>query len=251
MLKKCCKCKRDLPLFYFNKHTASKDGLYPRCKECRGFKITNTIEGHKICFSCNRELPLTNEFFHRANRNKNGFTSRCRECIKKYSSHYYLEKRNKILERCKIYNKTNKEKISKYYKIYCKSSKERVRKSNYKKTNKDKTNLNTQKRRNAKKNLISSFTYNDWLVCRKFFNNKCAYCGKSKVLLTQEHFIPITKGGNYTKDNIIPVCLSCNSSKNNSDFSKWYKVQTFYNKENEMRIYNYFKLIKGGALDAI
>ncbi len=57
--------------------------------------------------------------------------------------------------------------------------------------------------------------------------------------LHQDHFIPLTKGGGYTKENIIPACRSCNASKQNADFEEWYPQYEYYSKEREQKILDY------------
>ena len=59
--------------------------------------------------------------------------------------------------------------------------------------------------------------HDTWL----YFDNKCAYCGEDKLCLHSDHFIPVTKGGGYTKDNIVPACWHCNSSKSNKYPLDW------------------------------
>jgi 5-methylcytosine-specific restriction endonuclease McrA len=53
----------------------------------------------------------------------------------------------------------------------------------------------------------------DWEKTLKAFGEKCVYCGRSDVDLTQDHFIPLSQGGTTTLGNIVPACLSCNSKK--------------------------------------
>ena len=95
-----------------------------------------------------------------------------------------------------------------------------------------------QKRRSLKIKLETSFTNNQWEKCKKYFNNKCAYCGKEKEL-TQDHFVPLSKHGEYTKNNIVPACKSCNSRKHNKNFFEWYPRQEFYTKQRELKILQY------------
>lgn len=71
-----------------------------------------------------------------------------------------------------------------------------------------------QRRRAKQKGLTANFTQRDWREAKRFFNNRCAYCGR-EAELHQEHFIPVSKGGGYTKNNIVPACKSCNSRKGN------------------------------------
>jgi 5-methylcytosine-specific restriction endonuclease McrA len=75
------------------------------------------------------------------------------------------------------------------------------------------------------------------------FDNKCAYCGKEKPL-AQDHFVPLSKGGEYTNNNIICSCKSCNSSKSDKDFFEWYPEQLFYSKEREAKILKYLNYDK-------
>jgi hypothetical protein len=67
---------------------------------------------------------------------------------------------------------------------------------------------------------------------------KCKQCGKEEKL-TQDHFKALSNNGEYTKNNIIPACINCNSSKNDADFFAWYPKQSFYSKKQELKILKY------------
>ena len=43
-------------------------------------------------------------------------------------------------------------------------------------------------------------------------------------------------------DNVIPCCLSCNSSKNNKLFADWYPTFKHYSKEREQKVIQYIEL---------
>lgn len=88
---------------------------------------------------------------------------------------------------------------------------------------------------------INTLTSTDWEECKKYFDYCCAYCGKHTHALTKDHVIALSKGGNMIKQNIIPVCRSCNSSKGNRSLSKWYKLQKFYDPNREKKIFEYIK----------
>ena len=62
------------------------------------------------------------------------------------------------------------------------------------------------------------------------FDNCCAYCG-STGKLSIDHFIPLAQGGFDCIGNMIPACISCNSSKQDSDPLIWYRQQPCYSKE--------------------
>jgi len=44
-------------------------------------------------------------------------------------------------------------------------------------------------------------------------NHCCIYCGRNDLPLEQEHKIPVSRGGGYTADNIVPACRPCNIHK--------------------------------------
>ena len=49
----------------------------------------------------------------------------------------------------------------------------------------------------------------------------CAYCGVSGVQLQRDCVLPISRGGRYTLDNVVPACRSCNASKCNGEVTGW------------------------------
>lgn len=74
------------------------------------------------------------------------------------------------------------------------------------------------------KSLPSRFNRSDWEKCKEFWNNACAYCGRTSQKLVRDHFIPIAHPDSpgTVPWNIVPACPSCNSSKSESDPSGWY-----------------------------
>jgi 5-methylcytosine-specific restriction endonuclease McrA len=49
----------------------------------------------------------------------------------------------------------------------------------------------------------------------------CAYCGASGIPLQRDCVLPLSRGGRYTVDNIVPACGSCNASKCNDEVTGW------------------------------
>lgn len=68
------------------------------------------------------------------------------------------------------------------------------------------------KRKATLKTAVANFTAEQWRLIKAAYNHRCAYCGERKPL-TQDHVLPISKGGQHTASNIVPACRSCNSSK--------------------------------------
>jgi hypothetical protein len=49
----------------------------------------------------------------------------------------------------------------------------------------------------------------------------CAYCGASGMPLQRDCVLPLSRGGRYTLDNIVPACGPCNASKCNDEVTGW------------------------------
>lgn len=49
----------------------------------------------------------------------------------------------------------------------------------------------------------------------------CAYCGATGPGLQKDCVLPISRGGRYTVDNVVPACRSCNASKCNLETTTW------------------------------
>jgi hypothetical protein len=49
----------------------------------------------------------------------------------------------------------------------------------------------------------------------------CAYCGETAGALQRDCVLPISRGGRYTLDNVVPACRSCNASKCNDEVTSW------------------------------
>jgi len=131
----------------------------------------------------------------------------------------------------------NKEDINKQKRKYYELNKEQVNKSvkKYRESHKAQYNIAGQRYRAKKKLLLNTLTFEQWENIKIYFNNRCAYCNK-KLPLAQDHFIPLSKDGEYTNNNIIPSCKSCNSSKNNKLFREWYPEYKYFNKKREKNI---------------
>lgn len=68
--------------------------------------------------------------------------------------------------------------------------------------------------RRASKNIEASLTSDEWQQILEFHQFRCVYCGCHPKKLEQDHVIPVTKGGQHTKENVVPACRSCNARKN-------------------------------------
>lgn len=190
--KRCSTCKEYLPLASFNKSRAFKDGLRYDCRACT-----------KLAYAVYRE------------------TSRQK------SRAWYWAHRDESLERSRTWAKANPDAASKrkqeWYERNIRSSKRLASKvvsdRKFRDTHPGYWVPYAKQRRALKRNApVADFSQTQWLDTIATFNGHCAYClceFTDSNNPTQEHMQPLSKRGEHTQQNIIPVCRSCNSKKHN------------------------------------
>lgn len=266
MTKICSKCGEEKPATteYFGKRRDSKDGLRGQCKDCRREYNQGHFKQHS------EEIKEYQKQYYKENKEEikerqKQWRQENKKYIKEYIKQWSQENKEKIKERQKQYREENEEKIKEYQKQWYKENKEEIKeymkqyrqenkeyRKQYRKENIDRFRQYKQKRRTIKKRLPHTLTIKQWQQIKDDFNNECAYCGMTEEehrkrfneQLHQEHFIPLFKGGEYTHNNIIPACRSCNSSKQDTDFFEWYPTYEHYNKEREQFILEYLGYIE-------
>lgn len=70
-------------------------------------------------------------------------------------------------------------------------------------------------RRNVEYNAEGSHTQKEWQILKEYCNFTCLSCKKKEpeIKLTEDHVVPLGKGGNDYIENIQPLCGPCNSHK--------------------------------------
>lgn len=163
ILKKCTKCKRELPatLKYFYESRTNKVGLRPTCIKCSKLqsiinkkKIQNNIKIlyesinrknlYKKCSRCKKLLLATRDFFFLDPTGKYCLRAKCKKCFseetkklkqtkkyklksKEYRKRHYRENKKEYAERWQIYYKANREYLLKKQKEYCQNNRKKIR----------------------------------------------------------------------------------------------------------------------------
>ena len=133
---------------------------------------------------------------------------------KQYYKDYNIRNRERIKKRSAKHWKEHKKELSIRYKEWQQNNREKYR------------HINRQysfRKRDAK----GSHTLKQWEKLKKEYNYCCAICGMQEPFteqhypkLTEDHIIPLNKGGSNFIENIQPLCQSCNSRKNDSIYQR-------------------------------
>ncbi|HEY5576216.1 MAG TPA: HNH endonuclease [Clostridiaceae bacterium] len=244
--KVCSECGIEKPVEMFGKLKSEKDGLAKKCKICKTKQYKQWYEANRESVNERMKLWREENKEHVAEYNKQYGTKWYEENKERSASQqkqYREANKEHKSERMKLWRQENKEKLSEYMNQYYEQNKIKLRElgKQYQKNNPEIYRKIRQTRRARKNQLFASLTIEQWEKIKIHFNNKCAYCGKEHPL-EQEHFIPLSKHGEYTHNNIIPACRSCNSSKGVKDFKEWYPKHRYYNKKREKFILEFLNI---------
>ena len=163
---------------------------------------------HCVCYLCKKE-----------SKHKSYLTNK--ETISAKHKEYREKNKDKKAKQDREYYLKNKDRINRYSSLYQKSKGYKFSKK-WKKENPDKV-VEYRTKRKAKQYgaKINDFTKKQWSYVLEALGNECFYCGRDDVKLTQDHIIPLFRGGNHTLMNIVPACLSCNCSKGTKFINEW------------------------------
>lgn len=249
-LKKCSQCGEEKARTSecFNRNKNSRDGLKSACKECIKLYQIKTKDAQRL-----RQARYVEKNREEIKKRQKEHTIKNKERKKEYDKEYYEENKESIAKQGKEYYYNNYEEIQRYSKDRNADPEVKKQRREYRKTRKERDaflhkewrlkniqriSTNKQRRYSRQKSLESTLIHEEWLSAIEAFDGECAYCG-NEVELTRDHFIPVTKDGGFTVENIVPACRSCNSSKNNRSFFEWYLNYEFYSEDRQKKILEY------------
>jgi 5-methylcytosine-specific restriction endonuclease McrA len=81
--------------------------------------------------------------------------------------------------------------------------------------NRDRSNFYSKTRKARVRGAAGTHTYDQWEELKAKYKHMCLRCRRREpdIKLTQDHIVPISKGGGNDISNIQPLCLDCNMLK--------------------------------------
>lgn len=181
------------------------------CKECGQTKQHQAFGLCKACYL--RQYKAQNkdrwaEYHKEYEEKRRG--SRV-EYTRKKSAESYCRNRDKVLARSKEQyqkNKTRRRAVAKVWDVAHRQNKRQAWKRWF-----------SRKRANTPDG--KGLTVKEWTAILGAYNYRCAYCGRQGVELTQDHVIPVSRGGADSQSNVVPACRSCNCQKSDKTPEEW------------------------------
>ena len=182
----------------------------------------------KRCTICKIKKPFSE--FHKAHNIKDGYKGQCKSCRRIEKRLYKKKNKKKELKQQREWRANNPHKIKEYnlkYKIridiyyYENSDKVKNRMKEYNKTEMGKkvARLHSRKYRALKKTVAdNTITHTSLENLKQLQDNKCYHCGcelqySIPFEVHLDHYIPISKGGIHSINNVVWSCKTCNLKK--------------------------------------
>ena len=212
-MRECTKCHAQVSFpdgFYLLRGKPTRE-----CKECSKARAAAWNKAHpERHAAAHKKWAKANPEIRRAN-----------------ALRFYYNNPEKAAARRRRWAHENRDAVNAYQRAYRQENREAHIASNrrWEAANPERVRANgvnkSARRRAAFSGVVRDFTVAQWEEMKAAHEYRCAYCHEEKPL-TQDHIVPIAKGGAHTRDNVAPACRSCNSSKRNHDLLPWLSARS-------------------------
>lgn len=147
---------------------------------------------------------------------------KCAVCEKEYLPGKFAQGRQRCCSKIcmrKLYYLEHREEAKAKTALWVKNNRERANfnSRNWRKRNLEKRRITTriqQQRRTARIYNAgnNTLTAQEWNILCRIYQGKCFWCGEV-CNQTIDHVLPISRGGQNCKDNVVPACFGCNLKK--------------------------------------
>jgi len=229
-------------------HAANPEKVREGQRVYRAANSEKVREGQRVYRAANSEKVREGRRVYRAANS---------EKLNEKSRVYHAANSEKLNEKKRVYYAANSEKAREASRAYRAANPEKVREAVrvWQVANPEKGRVHSQRRRARKANLPNTLTAAEWQYAIDYFHGYCAVCDRPLKNLDKtrrgsaDHWIPLSKGGGTTADNIVPLCSGedgCNNSKHNAMPEVWLALKFGKRKARVIlkRILEYFELVK-------
>lgn len=221
--KTCSKCSETKPLTDFNRRQRAKDGRRSDCRECQ--RQLNRAIAREAYWADPEKYRQRSSEWARANPE----VGRARQ------AQYRKADPDLFNERQRQWRAANPGKVQEYRRQDNErhGSKRRAKEQEWRERNPERYrdgynnwHRNNRHRDRAAQHRRRSLKANNGVFVktdrelRRLYSSPCAACGLTGNI-TADHIIPIAKGGRDSIGNLQPLCMSCNSSKNDKLMIEW------------------------------
>lgn len=184
----------------------------------------------KHCRYCARDLPLTE--FSARKASPDGLGYKCRECSSAYARAHYKkpEVKERFIEKAAGWAEANRERRKEIVNAYDdrnRGEKQRRNRDGNRRRRQERPHearmigrIEAQRRRHRA--VANQSFMHPGVVSRLLdqADSTCMYCEKPSVL-TVDHIVPVSRGGNGQWGNLAACCKPCNSSKKDKPLVAW------------------------------
>ena len=201
MVKTCPKCQQ-----LFETEIEQKKFCSKRCKHAasnsKNYYTYRVPAPAKSCLHCGATTPdAKHKFCSEDCKRRHGYEKHRVSILDRLKRKYYASKKPKPCLWCGVDYIPDRERP-----VYCSDKCSDLGRS-------EAHSATDSRRRSRVAGAEHGMTRAEWDRVIADFGGKCAYCGKYLEKAHRDHFVPVARGGGYTKSNVVPVCQSCNSSK--------------------------------------
>lgn len=180
----------------------------------------------KICVDCGKEKAL-HDHFYKSSVNKGGYATHCKECARLRNDRAKQLRSAECVEAQQLLKQEYRQRPENKLRATEQRREARIHWTEEQWAEfRRKRTAGKLKHREQRYSSPVRHSEAQWLALLAACGYKCVKCGCGDSIIGRDHVIPLSLGGSDAIDNIQPLCLECNSAKNNqsTDYRQGHEV---------------------------